>query len=122
MPYCHACSTMELSILSQFILIDVDHWIHWHNVKSAVTSEEVKCSPSYSTMFFICCTKPLVFWTWQGDFPMSDLNILACSLSTPYVTIPLLETIGLRGMSILWIFGNPWNLGEPILPIGYILL
>ena len=44
---------------------------------------------------------------WWGDLPTNDLCTLAKTLAIPYVTEPILDTIGLRGMSVLWMFGNP---------------
>ena len=42
-----------------------------------------------------------------GDLLTNGLSNLAKTLATPYVTEPILDTIGLQGMQVLWIFGNP---------------
>ena len=41
------------------------------NVKSAVTSYDVRHSPGPSVMFFICSVKSCVFCIWSWDLPIS---------------------------------------------------
>ena len=55
------------------------------------------------------------------DLPTKGLRILVSSLATPYVTNPQLDTIGLSGVSSLWILESPLNLGGTQ-PVGYMNL
>ena len=67
------------------------------DVKSAVTSYDVRHSPSWRVIFLALFTKSLILCTWWGDLPTSGLSTLLRTLATPQVTEPLLETIVLRG-------------------------
>ena len=48
-----------------------------------------------------------VFLRWCGDWPTRGLMMYESSLATPYVMDPLLETMGLREVPVLWILGRP---------------
>ena len=66
--------------------------------------------PSHLRMY--CTSLPLV---WHFDLThkvLSVHNVMgANSFCHPYVTAPLLETMGLSGVSCLWILGSIYNLG-----------
>ena len=49
----------------------------------------------------------LVLWTWWLDNPTNGFKILANSFAVLYVTVPVLEIMGLSGMPGLWILGSP---------------
>ena len=69
------------------------------DVKSAVTSNDVIHSPSSNLMFLISSAKSFLLFTWKMDLPTRGFRILDSSLATPYVTEPILDTMGLRGTS-----------------------
>ena len=77
------------------------------DVNKVVTSYDVMHSPSSNLVFLISSANSFVLFTWQLEVPTSGFMILAISLATPYVTEPILETMGLRGISFLCIFGSP---------------
>ena len=54
------------------------------------------------------------------DLPTKGLSTLLRTFVTPQVADPLPETIGLSGLPVLWILGNPLNFGGTQ-PVGYIL-
>ena len=66
------------------------------NVKSALTSYDMMYSSCQSLVPVMCCLKSPVLRTWCGDFPTRIFRILANSFAVPWVTVPLLETMGLR--------------------------
>ena len=70
-------------------------------VKSEVTSWEARHSPIWRVNFLALDTRSPVLCTWWGDLPTSSLMTLLRTLATPYVTEPLLETMGLRGLPVL---------------------
>ena len=74
-------------------------------VKKALVSNNVIMSPSSSFTFWMCSTKCWMFLRWCGDWPTKGRMMLASSLVTPYVMDPLLDTMGLRGVSTLY-FGK----------------
>ena len=76
-------------------------------MNKAVTLHELKHSPGCNFTFFACSTKLFVLWIWWWGLPTKGLRILVSSVATPSVTDLLLDTIGLRGMSVLWILGSP---------------
>ena len=71
------------------------------DVNSAEISYEVIHSLVWRVIPFICSTKSPVFLMWWGELPTKGHRILANSLATSYLMEPLLDTMGLRGMSLL---------------------
>ena len=67
-------------------------------VNKAVTSYELRHSPGSNVTFF-CSAKSRVLWMWCGDLPTRGLSILVSTLAIPYMIDPLLDMIGLRGVS-----------------------
>ena len=52
-----------------------------------------------------CC----MFLRWCGDWPTRDFMTCESSLATPYVMDPLLDTMGLRGVPVLfWVGHKIW--------------
>ena len=90
-------------------------------VNNAETSKEQRYSPGRRVTSLTLLTKSLVLYMWCGDLPTNGFSTLARTLATPYVTDPLLDTMGLREVPVLWILGNPYNLGG-VQPIGYMVL
>ena len=74
-------------------------------VNKAVTSYDLRHSPGINITLLTCSTKSWVLWMWWRDLSTSDLSILVSTLATQYVTDPWLDTIGMRGVSSLWILG-----------------
>ena len=62
-----------------------------------------------------------LYYGCGGGLPTKCLRILVSTLATAYITDPLLDTIGLRGVSSLWILESPLNLGA-LHPVGYVYL
>ena len=67
-------------------------------VNNALTSYDVIQSPSSSFIFLISSMNSLELFTWCSVDPTSGFIILANSFATPYVTEPILENMGLRGV------------------------
>ena len=76
-------------------------------VKSEVISYEARQSSGWRVNPLALDTKLPVLCIWWGDLPTKGFNTLLMTLAIPYVTEPLPETKGLRGLPVLWIFGNP---------------
>ena len=68
------------------------------DVNSAVTSYEQRPLPGWRVTLLSLSAKSLVLQTWCGDFPTKGLSILVRTLATPWVTEPLPDTMGLRGV------------------------
>ena len=49
--------------------------------------------------------------TWYGVFPTSGVRKLAMILAALYVMLPVLDTVGLSGVSGLCFFGEPYVVG-----------
>ena len=67
------------------------------DVNNALTSYDVMHSSSSSFVFLISSMNSLELLTWCSVDPSSGFIFLANSLATPYVTEPMLDTMGLRG-------------------------
>ena len=80
------------------------------DVKSAVTSHEVIHSPSSILVFLISSVNTLLLLTWWMDLPTRGFRILANSLTTPYVTEPLLGHNGPWGELFLVYLRQPIEL------------
>ena len=76
-------------------------------VNSEVTSYDDRHSCGCRVNILALVTKSPVLCMWWEDLPTNSLSALLRTLDTPYVTEPLLENIGLRGLPVLWILGNP---------------
>ena len=90
-------------------------------VNKAVTLYELRNSSGCNVTLLACLTESCVLWMWWTDLATSGLSILVHTLAASYVTDPLLDTIGLRRVSGLWIFGSPSKLGAQH-PMGYMYL
>ena len=75
-------------------------------VKRALTSKDVITSPGSELLEWICWTKCCVFLRWWGDWTTRNLMMYASSFATPYVTEPLLNTMGLRGCQLCVFWGG----------------
>ena len=67
----------------------------------------VSCCNLCLIMVLSWSTKFWLFLMWCWEFPSNGLRMLANSLATLYVTASLLETVGLKVMSFLWISHSP---------------
>ena len=95
-----------VSCCSLFLTIWMEGWTVIE-VNRALTSKDVMTSPGCSFLSCSCWMKCWVFLRWCGDWPTSGLMICESSFATPYVIDPLLDTMGLRGVPVLWILGRP---------------
>ena len=77
------------------------------DVNRAETSSEMMHSPLSSLFFLMSSVNSLELLTWWIVLEVTGFRILANSLATTYVTEPLLETMGLRGLFFLYILGSP---------------
>ena len=100
------CCMVMVVLFCRSLSLSTTGWIGT-DVKSAVTSYEMIHSPCCSLMPLRCSIKSLMLWTWCVVIPTSGFRILANSLAVLYVTVPVLETMGLRGIPGLWILGSP---------------
>ena len=64
-------------------------------------------SPCLSLTSLMWSIKSLVLWMWWLDNPTNGFKMLANSFAVLYVTVPVLEIMGLSGMPSLWILGSP---------------
>ena len=71
------------------------------DVKSALTSYDTITSSGPSVMPFRCSMKSWLLQMWCGDFPTRGLRILDDSFDVKYITAPMLETMGLKGVPSL---------------------
>ena len=108
--WCSVLITQFCSATTHPFPIDLwyfESWVYWN--RNEECSYIIWCktlsqleSYLFSLVYKVTCTLYMV-----GDLPTNDLSTLLRTLATPWVTEPPLETIGLSGVPVLWIWGNP---------------
>ena len=84
-------------------------------VNNDLTSKLTSISEGCNMVLFMVLIIPAELGTWWGVLPTSGCKILVKCWARLYVGEPRDETIGRSGLSGLWIFGRPKNLGHLIL-------
>ena len=63
--------------------------------------------PGETSNSFIFFTNCVLFFIKCSVFPTSGLRMQARNFAVLYVTLPILDTVGLNGTLFLWTLGNP---------------
>ena len=106
MPYCLGYSMMEFLVLFQFSSHDVDEkgLLVRYEECNTIGGDNFSLLEQFS-MDLVC--KILGVLNVMGDLPTYDLRTQASSFAASNIVVPLLDTIALRGMSLV-------NFGKPI--------
>jgi hypothetical protein len=80
-------------------------------VNSATTLKLTNMSVSFKAIDWILCANVSEFFMWCSDCPTNGLSISASCFARLCVGEAIQFTIGLSGVSSLWIFGKPYSLG-----------
>ena len=77
------------------------------DVNSASTSNDAMHSSGCRWMHLRLSKKSMLFFTWCDYLPTRGFSILDSSFAVAWVTDPMLENIGLSGISGLCTLDNP---------------